>query len=97
MILSSAQAGFINRLLSVTSTVVPGVDPAAILATGATQIRVLFPADQVPGIIMGYMAGIQLVFALVTGTTGIAVIVSLFGDWKRLDSKAMEGVSGGVA
>lgn len=90
--LSSAQAAFSNRLLSVVKVSAPNVDPAAVVATGATEIRAMFPADQVPGILMGYMAGIKLIFALITGVTGVSVIISLFGDWKRLDPKALETV-----
>lgn len=93
-IISSAQAAFVNRLISVVSVAAPGVNPAAVIATGATQIRDMFPADQVPGIILGYMAGIKVVFALVAGATGISFIVSLFSSWKKLDPKALEAAGG---
>ena len=96
VILSAAQAGFINRLISVVSVAAVGVDPAAVVATGATQIRDVFPADQVPGIVLGYMSGTKIVFALVTGATGISFVVSLFSSWRRLDPKALE-VAGGAA
>lgn len=90
MVLSSAQAAFANRLLSVVIVAAPHVDPAAVIATGATEVRTLFPDDQVAGILLGYMAGIKVAFALITAATGISAILSLFGSWKRLDPDARE-------
>lgn len=92
MAVSGAQAAFTNRLLSVVAASIPNVDLAAVMATGATEVRTLFPPDQVEGILLGYMAGIKAVFALLTGTTGVAAILSLLGSWKRLDPKALEAV-----
>ena len=96
MVLSSAQAAFSNRLLSVVMNEAPNVDPAAVVATGATEIRTLFPVDQVAGILLGYMSGIKAVFAILTGTTGVAAIFSLFGSWKRMDPKSVENVGAAV-
>ncbi|KAH8900353.1 putative efflux pump antibiotic resistance protein [Thozetella sp. PMI_491] len=92
MVVSSAQAAFSNRLLSVVIVSAPQVNPAAVVATGATEIRTLFPADQVAGILLGYMSGIKVVFAMITGTTGISATLCLFSDWKKLDPKALETV-----
>lgn len=54
----------------------PGVDPATVIATGATQIRSMFPADQVPGILMAYMDGVKVALAIPIGATGVAFLVS---------------------
>jgi hypothetical protein len=72
------------------------VDPAAVIVTGATQIRAIYTADQVPGIVAAYMAGIKAALAISIGGTGVAFLVSLFSSWKRLNTKAPND-AGGVA
>lgn len=94
VVLSSCQAGFTNRMLTVVTTNAPDIDIAIVLAAGATEIRSVFSADQVTAVVLGYMAGIKVVFAILTGVTGIATIASLFSSWERLDPKALEGMSG---
>lgn len=37
-----------------------------------------------PGIVVAYMAGIKVVFALATAGAGLALIISLFSNWKRI-------------
>lgn len=54
----------------------PDVDPTVVAATGATQIRGVFPSDQIPGILIAYMDGIRVPFAIATGAAGIAFLAS---------------------
>ncbi len=72
----------------------PGVDPIAVIATGATQLRQAFPADQVPGILLAYMAGIKVAFAIAIGAVGAAFVVSLLSKWKKLNPEAMKAAGG---
>jgi hypothetical protein len=72
----------------------PGVDPATVVATGATQIRAMYTADQVPGIVAAYMAGIKVALAISIGGTGVAFLVSLLSSWKRLKTKAPNDAGG---
>jgi MFS transporter, DHA2 family, glioxin efflux transporter len=74
----------------------PGVNPAAVIATGATQIRTAFSEDQIPGILVAYMASIKVAFAIAIGSVGVAFVVSLFSTWKRLNPEAMK-MAGGAA
>jgi MFS transporter, DHA2 family, glioxin efflux transporter len=69
------------------------VSPAALVATGATQLRSVFTADQLPGVLVAYMAGINAVFAVAVAMVGISVILSLFNKWKRLDTHALPGAA----
>lgn len=64
------------------------------VATGATQIRAVFTADQVPGILVAYMAGIKVALAISIGATGVAFLVSLFSSWKTLNMEAHKGAGG---
>ncbi|KAL2269654.1 hypothetical protein VTJ83DRAFT_1838 [Remersonia thermophila] len=91
---SAAQSAFVNRMLSRVLTSAPGVDPLALLSTGATQIRDVFPADLVPGILVAYMAGIKLAMALAVAAAGAACAVGMFGHWRRISRDAIKNVGG---
>nr|KMM65541.1 GliA [Coccidioides posadasii RMSCC 3488] len=65
-------------------------------ATGATQIRTTFPANNVPGIVLAYMTGTKVALAISIGGAGAAFITSLFSDWKGLNKKAMQDANGAV-
>lgn len=69
----------------------PDVNPGAVIGTGATRIRVSFNAQQVPGIIEAYMAGIKVTLALATALTGISALFSLLVQWKRLNLGKLQG------
>ena len=83
-------------MVTTLASTAPGVDPRTVIATGATQIRTAFPPEQVPGIVLAYMAGIKVTFALTVGLVGFTCLVGLFVPWKRLNADALKE-SGGVA
>ncbi|KAH7014639.1 efflux pump antibiotic resistance protein [Microdochium trichocladiopsis] len=95
-LLSGAQSAFVNELLANLPRYAPEVNPHQLIATGATQIRITFPADQVPGILQAYMAGIRVTFAIATASVGLAFVVSLFSKWQRLNPEAVKKASGGA-
>jgi MFS transporter, DHA2 family, glioxin efflux transporter len=82
--LSAAQCAFDNRLISALASTAPGIDPSLVLATGATEIRSAFSADEVPGIVMAYIDGLRVVWAIAVSLGGCAFVVCFFGSWKRL-------------
>lgn len=91
LLINAAQSAFVNRLIATLPTSAPDVDPALVVATGALQIRSAFPADQVPGILVAYMAGIKIVFAIGLAACGVSFIISLLGGFKRLSPEAAKG------
>ncbi|RYP56731.1 hypothetical protein DL771_011670 [Monosporascus sp. 5C6A] len=95
LLINAAQSAFVNRLMATLPTSAPGVDPALVLVTGATEIRSVFPEDQIPGIAIAYMAGIKLTLALAIAACGISFIVSFLGGWRRLNLEAAK--SAGIA
>lgn len=70
-------------MLKKLATTAPDVDPKAVIATGATQIRAAFPGD-VNGVLIAYMAGLKATFAISVGMVGFACLVGLFTPWNRL-------------
>ncbi|RDW77848.1 putative efflux pump antibiotic resistance protein [Coleophoma crateriformis] len=93
-LLSASQSAFNNRVIATLASTAPGVDPAIVLATGATQIRTAFTSVQVPGVVAAYMAGLKVVFAIAVGATSFAALFSLCGSWKKLHAKALKDTAG---
>lgn len=77
-------------MVQMMPTTAPDVDPAKVIATGATLIRVAFPDDQVPGIVVAYMAGIKVAFGISIGGAGLGLVICLFSRWKRLHSDTVK-------
>ncbi|CAG8893096.1 unnamed protein product [Penicillium egyptiacum] len=85
---SAAQAAFVNQLIRQPPLVAPDVNSAAVVATGATQLRAMFDEKQVPGILLAYMAGIRIAFAIAIGGAGTVFMCSLSSSWRLLDGNA---------
>jgi MFS transporter, DHA2 family, glioxin efflux transporter len=71
------------------------VNPQQLIFTGATQLRSVFPSEQLPGILRAYLDGIKASFAVAIGMTGISFVVSLLVPWKRLPVGAAGAVPAG--
>ena len=90
----AAQSAFVNVMVKVLLHSAPDIDPATVVITGATNLRIVFPADQVPGILIAYMRGLKTAFAIGLASTGVAfVIITLFQRWNRLNTAAIAGGS----
>ncbi|KAK4152274.1 major facilitator superfamily domain-containing protein [Chaetomidium leptoderma] len=87
---TAAQAAFVNQIIQTLPTSAPNVDPADVVSTGATMIRTVFPADQVPGIVVAYMAGIKVALGISIGGAGLGLLICLCSRWKRLNSEAVK-------
>ena len=81
-------------MISRLATSAPDVNPLVLLGTGATQIREFFPAEQVPGILVAYMAGIKTTMAIAVGAVGVAFVVSLFSNFKRMNAEKVKAAGG---
>lgn len=93
---SAAQAAFVNVLIKVLPCSAPGLNPLAVVSTGATELRRVFPADQVPEILVAYMSGLKISFAISLASTGVAfIIITVFQRYNRLSTAAIAG--GGAA
>lgn len=90
-LVSAAQSAFVNVLLNTLPSTAPSVDPASVVATGATELRNVFSADQIPGILLAYMRGLKITFAIALGATGLTLIIAFFSRWRRLNTAAITG------
>lgn len=54
------------------------------MATGATQLREAFSAADLPGILIAYMDGLKVAFALAIALAGITLPIALFAKWTNV-------------
>jgi MFS transporter, DHA2 family, glioxin efflux transporter len=93
--ISAAQAGFTNKMLKVLPHFAPGVDAAKVIATGATDLRHTFSAEQIGGILDAYMQGLKVPFALCIACACATVVLSFAPRWESIKGKVK--LDGGAA
>ncbi|KAI0456051.1 DNA repair protein RAD50 [Xylaria acuta] len=81
---SAAQAAFSVVLVEKAPIYVPGVDPVSLIQMGATQLRDVFSAEQLPGVVHAYMDGLKAAFAFATALVGVSFIFALIPKWDDL-------------
>lgn len=86
VLVGAAQSGIVNQLLSKLPSTAPKVNPAEVMAAGATELRDVFPADQLDGILVGYMAGIEVTFAITIAAVGFSFLLRFLSKWKRIST-----------
>jgi hypothetical protein len=91
LLVSAAQAAFVNTLISQLLVNAPGINPADVLEVGATGLRDAFTEAQLPGIIVSYMAAVRVAYAISIATGGAAAIVALFSPWTSIKGKISMG------
>lgn len=57
------------------------------IATGATQLRTHFTAEQLPGVIKTYMSGLKVAYAIAIAVAGISVLITPLVPIRKLDPK----------
>ena len=82
---------FTNILLGKLPTTAPTVNPRKVAATGVTELRNVFSADVIPGIISAYMDGLKVAYAIAIAAAGISVLISFASKWRNLKGKAVAG------
>jgi len=88
---AAGQAALSNILLSHIPSYAPSVDPQLLIATGATQLRSVFSADQMVGILHAYMDGLQAAYAIAITVMGLATLASLAFRWQSLKGMNVVG------
>ncbi|CAH0028936.1 unnamed protein product [Clonostachys rhizophaga] len=81
---AAAQSAFVNIMTSKLASTAPTVDPATVILTGSAEIRNVFAPDQVPGIVLAYMSGLKVTFALMAGFAGMSFLLSGLQSWKKI-------------
>jgi hypothetical protein len=81
---AAGQSAFINRLLIKLPELAPSVDPSTVIYTGASELRNVFPADVLPGVLQAYMVGVKAAYAVGIAFSGVAFLLSLTIPWRKL-------------
>lgn len=92
---AAAQSAFINTMINSVAVNAPHINPGMLILTGATELRRAFSPEDLPSVLIGYMAGLKVAFAISIAGAGVAFVVSCFSRWQRLNPKDIQG--GGAA
>lgn len=83
--ISIAQNIFVNTLIAQIPKYTTGIDPALIVAAGATHVREVTPPSQLAGVLMAYDVAVQRAFVLPIAAGAVAfgfsLLVSPFLAW----------------
>jgi MFS transporter, DHA2 family, glioxin efflux transporter len=90
-IVSAGQSAFENRLINRLPHYAPSVDAVQVIRAGATGIST-FPSAVRPGIILSYLDGLHVVFALGIALAGLSFVAAAFAPGGKINiSKAFGG------
>ena len=85
--ISAAQAGFVNKMLARLPITAPGVNPGLVVSTGATELRKVFHAAQIDGILEAYMDGIKVTFAISIACACLTTLLVLAPRYESIKGK----------
>ena len=88
--ISIAQNIFSNSLIKEIPKRAPGVNPATIIAAGATHVRQVTPADQLTGVIDAYNIAVTRTFVLSIACAAMAFLFSLLFEWRSVKGKKLD-------
>jgi len=60
------------------------VEPTTVIFTGASELRNVFSADQLPGVLQAYMVGVKAAYAVGIAFAGVAFLFSFTIPWRKL-------------
>jgi hypothetical protein len=82
--LAVSQSILSNGLVHNLSEKIPNIDPAAVIAAGATGIRNLFPVELLPLVLEAYNSAVRHVFIMGIVLGACSTISSCFFEWKNV-------------
>jgi hypothetical protein len=91
LIVSAAQAAFVNTLISQLLVNLPEINPAVVVATGATGLRDAFTEAQLPALLVSYIAALRVAYIISIATGCAAALVALFAPWTSIKGKVSVG------
>jgi hypothetical protein len=82
--ISIAQNIFMNGLISNLPKDAPGVDPQIVVGAGAMYLRKVINPEELPGVLLAYMAGLKHAFVVSIACGALATICACFVEWKSV-------------
>ncbi|KFY81392.1 hypothetical protein V500_11456 [Pseudogymnoascus sp. VKM F-4518 (FW-2643)] len=90
-LVSAGQSAFVAKLSEYITTSDAAISPQKVIGTGATDIRRVFTAEEVPIILRAYVKGIQTAFIVAIALAGACTIIAFAAVWKKLEAAEGEG------
>jgi hypothetical protein len=91
--ISIAQNIFTNGLTANLPHDAPGVDPQVVIGAGAAYLRNKIKPEQLPGVLLAYMAGLKQAFVISIACGAIGTICGCFVEWKSVKGKKIAPVA----
>ena len=85
LFLSAAQCAFVNIMIKSLKTNAPKINPLTVLATGATELRHAFDSENLDGVLVSYMEGLKVAFAIGIAVAGLSFLMSLFFPRQKIN------------
>ncbi|KAH8881291.1 MFS general substrate transporter [Thozetella sp. PMI_491] len=90
LFVSIGQNVFSNKLVEYIGTYAPGLDPALVLATGATSIQTAIPKEYLAGVTLAYNDSLTRTFLVFAAMAAMSAIGAAFVEWKSVKGKKLE-------
>jgi hypothetical protein len=87
--ISIAQNIFSNGLAKELPKYAPEVSAQVVIDAGATHIRDVVSAADLPGVLTAYMKALDQAYVMPIAVGGIAFIMSCFVEWKSVKGKKL--------
>jgi hypothetical protein len=87
--ISIAQNIFTNGLTANLPNYAPDVDPRIVIGAGAAYLRLFIKPEQLPGVLLAYMAGLKQAFVISIACGAIGTICACFVEWKSVKGKKL--------
>ncbi|KAI9878040.1 MAG: hypothetical protein M1830_002091 [Pleopsidium flavum] len=87
---SIGQNVFTNKLVSGIETLVPGLNPAIVVRTGATSIQSSIAPEYLPGVTLAYNNALTQAYTVAVAMACLTIIGSLAIEWKSVKGKKLE-------
>ena len=84
LFVSAAQNVFNNRLAAELGKFTTGIDPSIIMKVGATELKRVVPADQLPGVLLAYNSSLTQTWYIAVAMCCLTVIPACFVEWKSV-------------
>ena len=93
LLVSAGQGAFSNQLLAKVPTYALQVSPSEVVTTSATALRATSSAANIPGILLAYMSGLRIAYAVSIAFAGICVLITLVVRIQRLDPEKTKKIA----
>ncbi|KAK4870166.1 hypothetical protein LT330_005220 [Penicillium expansum] len=90
---TAAQSAFVNQIIVHIDAAASGINSSLVVATGASELRDVFNTEQMTVILPAYMTGLKVAYAISIAAAGIALCLSFFNNFKKIDAHAATSVA----